>query len=97
MQIEKFREFLLREYRGFRAQPLRPKSANDAISRCKRLERTFGIDLDAILQGEDLTADRLNSLLDARTVALDLEVKGENDMRGAARLYLAFLQNQQRS
>lgn len=49
--IDGFREYLLKAYvSGRTGKPLKPAVAHDVISRCRRVERVLGIDLDAVFR-----------------------------------------------
>ena len=50
MRNQPFRSFLLNNYRGIRSgRPLGERPTSDAVSRCRRVERSLGVNLDEVL------------------------------------------------
>ena len=74
---------------------LKKKSAGDVISRCKRIERTFEIELDSTLKNQKGYNTLYKKLMDKSDLYLK---KGSNKatavavLRRAAKHYFEFLQ-----
>lgn len=55
-----FRQFLENDFRGAKTgRPLGAKTARDVVCRCRRVERSLGIDLSKILTGDQESIDSL--------------------------------------
>src|SRR5260221_11523358 len=93
MRHREFFEFLVRTYRGPRfGRPLSAAAADDAVSRCRRVESALGDDLDQLLRRVPL--ETVLEYLDGGVRVARFhsnEGDGKKDLRSAVRKYASFV------
>ena len=91
MDADNFHYYLRNEYRGVRSlEPLGIKPANDAVSRCNRIEHVLGINLDQFLKGNDGNLNILLEIITKNAASFNIDGnidKGIASIKNAAKRY----------
>jgi hypothetical protein len=69
-------------------------SIRDAISRCRRIERCLGVDLDRGIEGREGGVDSLLDMIECQANKFDIDGnvnEGISSIKNAAKLYHEFL------
>ena len=93
MKAEAFFQYLTTRYRSRKTgEPLAPRAARDAVSRCQRIESVLKIDFDATLRQADAFALLMRLETHERAFKFSGNSRhGLSQHRAAAKLYAAFV------
>jgi len=94
VRVDQFEKYLSKEYRGLRSgRPLTSPAIRDAVSRCRRIERTLAVDLDDCVDGESYGLKNLLNCIEQGKWLFDIDGDsrtGLASIKNAAKRYNDF-------